>query len=1067
MKADVAVTAERSAMTECLVHRLIEAQAEQTPDAVAVVWDGGTYTFRELDERATVLANLLVELGVRPERLVGVSMEPSPLLLVAMFAIWKAGGAYVPIDASLPRDVAEGMVSDAGVTLLICNGPVAVHLAGVRTIDLDGLDLSGPPTAVPSVEVLAANLAYCVFTSGSTGKPKLVAAAHASFANHGRALRDQLSLGPRDRSLQSTAMAFDAALEEILPAWLAGGAVVMPAQRKFTSRELTGLIERLSVTMVSLPSAYWHLWVDDLVTGAVRLPPSLRTVFIGGDKILVDKLAAWYRIPGAERINWVSDYGPTETSISVALHHPARDGIGGSDESDYALVSLGRAFAQAALYILDDELRPVPDGEPGDLWVGGPPVTRGYYGAPAMTADRYRPDPQGPPGARMYRTGDRAAYMPDGTLAFLGRSDRQVKIRGYRVELGQVESALHQLDGVKDAVAVVVDNPPMGSSLVAYVEAGPDVSEAEIRTRLVERLPESMLPSAIVLLDRIPRSPLNGKVSRAALPPIGKAIGEAIGTARAGRVDDAAMSTLERAVAMLVADVLGAPVRDRHENFFSIGGDSLQAMRILSRVAEVTGVALTFGQFRAAPHVAGIAASVTQLRGAGSAEQAIVPAAGRDEWQPASRGQQALWYLDQVHRGAPLYAIPVCYRIRGPLDIERLDAALTAIVARHEALRTVLVRKGGAVWQHVRPAGPVRTEVVRAEDFADAADRAQAAAGVPFDLGTGPLLRSCAFQLDDEWLWLLDVHHAVFDAWSLAVFWRELTALYEGRPLPDVAVQYADYVVWQQRWLAGPEAAAQRAYWSAQLDDAPAPAPVGAGRAVGTRVGTAGFALQLPPEAIDTAAVERVARECRSTPFAVLLASYFLALSRATGTDEPVVGLPVACRNRPGTENIIGYLVNTVAVRARLNRAMSFRDVVADVDAAMAEALTNQELPFVDAAEGASRSARAGDNPIFQAMFGFQSTPLDSLDGIAGLTIVEHFVHSGTAKAALTWTARHESTGLVGELEYAADAFDPESAARWQADLMATLDAALTGPDMAIATLLDGPRAVGQQVHGT
>jgi amino acid adenylation domain-containing protein len=1051
MKADSAVPGGRSAVTKYLVHRLIEAQAEQTPAAEAVVWDGGRYTFRELDQRATVLASLLVELGVRPERLVGVSMAPSPLLLVAMYAIWKAGGAYVPIDASLPRDVAEGMVSDAGVTILIGNGPVAVDLAGVRTVDLDGLDLSGPPTVGPSVDLLPANLAYCVFTSGSTGKPKLVAAAHASFANHALALRDQLSLGPQDRSLQSTAMAFDAALEEILPAWLAGGAVVMPTQRKFTSRELTSLIERLSVTMVSLPSAYWHLWVDDLVTGSVRLPPSLRTVFIGGDKILVAKLAAWYRIPGAERINWVSDYGPTETSISVALHHPARDGIGGSDDSDYALVSLGRAFAHAALYVLDDELRPVPDGEPGDLWVGGPPVTRGYYGAPAMTADRYRPDPQGAPGGRMYRTGDRAARAPNGTLSFLGRSDRQVKIRGYRVELGQVESVLHQLDGVKDAVAVVVDNPPMGSSLVAYVEAGPGVSETGIRTRLAERLPESMLPTAIVLLDKIPRSPLNGKVSRAALPPIGRT--------RAGRLDDAAMTTLERAVAMVVTDVLGAPVSDRHENFFSVGGDSLQGMQVLSRVAEMTGVALTFEQFRAAPHVAGIAASVTRLRGSGAAVQAIVPAAGRGEWQPASRGQQALWYLDQVHRGAPVYAIPVCYRMHGPLDIDRLDAALTAIVARHEALRTVLVQQGGTVWQHVRPARPVRTEVVRAEDFADAAGRAQDAAGVPFDLATGPLLRSSAFQFDGEWLWLLDVHHAVFDAWSLAVFWRELTALYEGRPLPDVAVQYADYVVWQQRWLAGPEAAAQRAYWSARLTDAPAPAPWGAGRAVGARVGTAGFALQLPPAAIDTAAVERLARECRSTPFTVLLASFFLALSRAIGTDELVVGLPVACRNRPGTEHIIGYLVNTVAVRTRLTRTMSFRDVVADVDAAMTEALTNQDLPFADVADGAPRGARAGDNPILQAMFGFQSTPLDSLDGIAGLDIVEYFVHSGTAKTALTWTARYESTGLVGEIEYAADVFDTESAARWRADLMATLNAALSEPDQPVGRLLDRSRA--------
>lgn len=1033
-------------MTDRLVHRLIEARVEQTPDAVAVASDEGNYTFRELDQQAARLADLLVERGVRPERLVGVSMEPSPLLLIAMLAIWKAGGVYVPIDPSLPCEVAQGMVANAGVTLLVANGPVAVRLPDDQTIDLDGLDLSGRPVVAPPVEMVAGNLAYCVFTSGSTGRPKLVAVAHASFANHGEALREQLSLGPQDRVLQSTPIAFDAALEEILPTWLAGAAVVMPSQRKFTSRELTDLIERLSITMVSLPSAYWHLWVEDLTTGTVQLPPCLRTVFIGGDKILVDRLAAWYRIPGAERINWVSDYGPTETSISVALHHPARDGFGSSDGAEYALVSLGRPFAQAAFYILGADLRPVADGVPGDLWVGGPPLARGYYGAPAITADRFRPDPQGPPGARMYQTGDRAVRMPDGTYSFLGRSDRQVKIRGHRVELGQVESALHHLAGVRDAVVVVADDPPFGSFLVAYVEARPGMTETEVRAGLAERLPEAMLPRAIAMMDKIPRSPLSGKIARAALPPIGRT-----GTAR---TDDATMTTLERAVAVLVNDVLEAPVSDRHEDFFAAGGDSLRGMQVLNRVAEVTGVALTFEQLRAAPHVAGIAAQVTRQRGNGAADAIIAPVADRGSRQPASRSQQALWFLDQVHRGRPVYAIPVCYRIRGPLDLERLDAGVSAILARHEALRTVLEPQGGQVRQHIKPAEPIRSQTFSVADLADATRHAQRAAEEPFDLINGPLLRSSCFQIgDDECLWLLNVHHAVFDAWSLAVFWRELTALYEGRSLPDVTLQYADYVVWQQRWLQGPEAATQRAYWHARLADAPAPTELGVRRAHGAHVGVEGFALPLPEGGMDAAAVERVARDCRSTPFVVLLAALFVTLRRTAGTDDPVVGVPVACRNRPGTEDLIGYLVNTVVLRSRVTGAMCFRDVVAGIDAAMAEALTNQDLPFIDAVGAVSRSGRSGENPIFHAMFAFQSTPLDGLDGIADLEIVEHFIHSRTAKTTLTWTTRQEATGLVGEIEYATDRFDPTSAGRWQAELLATLDAALARPDMPIDKL--------------
>ncbi|MGH3939862.1 MAG: amino acid adenylation domain-containing protein [Pseudonocardiaceae bacterium] len=1038
---------------ERLAHRVVDAQASRTPEAVAVVWDGGTLTYRELDESANRLASLLVAHGVGPERLVGVSMDPSPMLLVTMLATWKAGGVYVPIDPSLPRDVAEGMLADARARLLVRNGPVAVGSSDVEMIDLDGLDLSDRPKTAPEVVIDPANLAYCVFTSGSTGRPKPVAVTHTTFTNHGPALRDQLGLGPRDRVLQSTPIAFDAALEEILPAWAAGAAVVMPAGRRFTSWELTELIDRLGVTMVSLPSAFWHQWVDDLTAGLVVLPASLRVVFIGGDKILLDKLAAWYRVPGAERINWVSDYGPTETTISVALHHPAVDGLGSSESSDssgYALVPIGRPFAQAEISIRDSDLRPVPDGEPGDLWVGGPVLARGYHASPALTAERFRPDPQGAAGARMYHTGDRAVRMPDGILVFLGRSDRQVKIRGQRVEPGQVESALHRSAGVKDAVVVVRDDPTFGSSLVAYVEAEPGVSEETIRADLALRLPEAMVPRAIVLLERIPRSPLNGKIARSALPPI-----ESIRADGTGEADDTdAMTTLERVIALLVGDVLDVAPSHRHDDFFAAGGDSLRALQVLNRVAEVTGVALTFEQLRSAPHVAGIAALVRQAHARGGAYEAIEPTAGHGARHPASRAQQALWFLDQVHRGAPLYAIPVCYRIRGPLDLGRLDAALTAIVARHDALRTVLEVRDGKVWQRVQPAQPVETEVTAAVDLGDASRRAQEAAEKPFDLTAGPLLRSSCFRLDEqECLWLLNVHHAVFDAWSLGVFWRELTALYAGRSLPDVRTQYADYSAWQERWLHGQEAGEQRAYWRARLaGDVPA-IELGSRHPASGRVGSEGFALELPSDAFDPAAVERLARGCGTTPFVVLLAAFCMTLRRTSGGDEVVVGVPVACRNRPDTEDLIGYLVNTVALRMRFSAGMLFRNVIARADEALAEALTHQELPFADAVDGVARSARPGENPLFQAMFTFQSTPLDGLDGIEGLDIVEQFVHSRTAKTALTWSTRQDASGLAGEIEYASDRFDQTSAKHWRDVLLALLGAALAQPDALIDEL--------------
>ncbi|MFE9602466.1 amino acid adenylation domain-containing protein [Streptomyces hokutonensis] len=1029
------------------IHQLYEAQAALTPDAVAVAWDDGTLTYRELDERANRFAAMLVGAGVRPERLVGVIMEPSPLLLVTMLGIWKAGGVYVPVDPSLPRGVAEGMLTDAGVVLLVRDGQTTVAPDGAPVVDVDTLDLAGRPAASPAVAVDPANLAYCVFTSGSTGKPKLVAVQHASFANHAVSLRDELKIGAADRVLQSTAIAFDAALEEILPAWAAGGAVVVPDRRQFTSVEFTDLIDRLAVTMVSLPSAYWHQWVDDLTAGLVSLPPSLRIVFIGGDKIFVDKLRAWYRVPGAEAVDWVSDYGPTETTISVLLHRPTpEEKTSDGDPDDYALVPIGYSFASSAIYILDDDLQPVPDGEPGDLWVGGPPVSRGYYGNPVVTAERYLPDPQGPPGSRMYRTGDRGSRRPDGTLVFLGRSDRQVKIRGYRVEPGQVESAVMRCAGVRDAVVIAVADPPFGSRLVAYVEAEDGGSEAVIRAELGGRLNAAMMPQTFVMMDRIPRSPLNGKVARSALPPVPAGPG-----APAARADGPRMTTLERVLGTLGGDVLGTAPLPPDDDFFAAGGDSLRGLQLLSRVTEVTGVALSFAQLRAASSVAGIAALVKgeHERGA-STVASVVPSGERGERRPAARGQQALWFLDQVHRGAPTYAIPVAYRIRGPLDMERLDAAVTAVVGRHEALRTVFETGEGKVWQRIQPPAAVHTVVTEVADLDEAVRSAQQEARRPFDLAQGPLLRSTCYRVDaEEHLWLLNVHHTVFDAWSLAVFWREFVALYTGKPLSEPAIQYTDYVVWQERWLRGAEAQEQRAYWRARLAGAPPAAEVGARRegAGAGRIGTDGFALPLPDDAVDPAALDQLGRSCGTTAFVVLLAAFFTALHRTDGAPEVAVGVPVACRNRAGTEDLIGYLVNTVVLRMRFTEGMSFRELVARTDEVLAEALTRQELPFADAVEAAAQSTDAGQNPLFQAIFSLQSTPLDDSGDIEGLEISEVFVHSGTAKVALSWAARQTATGWTGEVEYAADRFDQASAQQWQQHLWTLLGAGLADPD--------------------
>ncbi|WP_432056827.1 amino acid adenylation domain-containing protein [Streptomyces sp. bgisy022] len=1027
-------------MTHPCVHRLIEAQAARTPDAPAVVSRAGVLTYARLDGRATRLAALLAARGVRPEVRVGLAVDQSERWLITLLALWKAGGVYVPLDGALPAGPAAAMLADAGVELLLHSGdgpvPAASGVPIVELADLDGAE----PSASARATVRPDNLAYCMFTSGSTGRPKPVGVPHSALAAHATAIRAELGLRPADRVLQFTSMVIDASLEEVLPVWLAGGTAVLPDGPRPTSVELTALIEERGVTVVSLPTAYWHQWTDDLRDGVVTLPASLRTVFVGGDKIRMDKFAAWAEVVGSHPVRFVADYGPTETTISCTTYWPDPDDL----PDGVSAMPIGRPLPGVSVRLLDEDLEPVTGEEPGDVWVAGTGLARGYLGAPAATADRFWPDPFGPPGTRMYRTGDRAARLPDGNLQFLGRSDRQVKIRGHRIEPGQVENALRACPGVRDAFVTPADDPVAGVRLIGYVETEPGPGTQDVlRAELAKRLPAVMVPGTLVLLDRIPRSPLSGKVIPADLPTPSPDV--------AGQSAPVSGTAEEDLVAGLVADVLGrAPGAD--EDFFAAGGDSLRGLQLLSRIAQATGAALTFDQLRSAPTVTALAALVGGARGRAPGTDAVTPAGEHGEWRPTSRGQAALWYLDRLHQGAASYSVPLGYRISGPLDVDRMDAALTELTARHESLRTVLVEHEGCVRARLLPPAPVRTRVTEVPDLAAATRRAEADAARPFDLSAGPMLRSSCYRMDDgHHLWLLNVHHSAFDAWSLGVFWREFAALYQGHRLPPPAVRYADYVAWQERWLASEEAAEQRRYWSERLSgEAPAVEP---GRPTGVP-GQAGFSLPLRLGRTGPARLEDVARACGSTPFGVLLAAFFATLHRMNrDVDDIVVGVPMAGRSRAGTEDLIGYVVNTVPVRMSFTPGMTFRELVERTDSTLTEALSRQELPFSEMTEGITQGGDGAENPVFQTMFVLQSTPVDDGGAIDGLEVTEHLVHSGTAKMALTCTLRLDDEGVTGEVEYAARRFDRPSAERWQDALVTLLESALALPSTRLAEL--------------
>lgn len=1007
------------------VHELFEAQVSRSPRATAIIADDELLSYDELNRRSNQLAHHLIALGARPETIVGLWLDRTPATLVAMLAIWKAGAAYLPLDPVFPLDRLETVIAEAQPAFVINPGRQACHLAGAHVVAvasdrpvIERLSAENPITAV-----CPENLAYCVYTSGTTGTPKGVAVPGSNLVNQTTYLTRALRVQPGDRVLQFTSIAMDAALQEILPAWLGGGTLVLQSERVPSIRAFMRLLDDREVSVVSVPSSYWHLWVDELVRVPAQRPRSLRMVFVGGERILADKLRQWRALRWGTEVQWLADYGPAETTLSCMTYT-------GPPEDEWENVPLGRPIVNMEIYVLDEELEPVLPAAIGELYIAGVGVARGYLHRPDLTAERFLCNPFGTPGSRMYKTGDLGYELPDGRIQFVGRIDDQVKINGLRVELGDVQSALLRCKGVRDAAVDACEVVPGERRLVGYVVAD-RFSETEIRTQLGKLLPGGMVPSVLEEVTELHRSPVSGKLDRSKLPlPAARMndVGPALPT-------DA--SQLEQSVAALFAEAIGRPLASRDEDFFVAGGDSLRAVRLLGRLSTLTGVELTFVEFARAPTLRSLASlvataprrSCTEI--GGMTRRRLSDESGVSR-RRASRAQQRLWFLDRLHPGAPVYSIPLAYRIRGALSLDKLNDALTTIVARHEALRTVLVEHDGLLWQEIAPALPIRAQLLQAQDSAEALRLANDAAATPFDLTRGPLFRSsCIRVAADDWLLLLNVHHAMFDVWSLAIFWRELRALYAGLSLSPVAFQYGDYSQWQGEWLQSEEATAQQAFWRDQLaGDLPL-------LSLNRRM--RGDGSTFPRGAIENLLLDRevrrevsgLARRSGTTEFAVLLTAFLTTLYRYTRQEQIIVGVPVACRSRAETEGVIGYFTNTVALRLFFSPGLTFAALLAETSKAVSEAMTRQELPFDSVVDSLVLSRQAQTSPVFQAIFVFQDTPVDEAPALQGLDIEEVVVHSGTAKFDLTCAIRSASSGFTGELEYALGAFDRPNALRF------------------------------------
>ncbi|MDB4950669.1 MAG: tycC1, partial [Gemmatimonadetes bacterium] len=1031
------------AADEGSVHAAFEAQAACTPNAPALVFRGEAIDYRELNERANRLARHLARLGVGPDARVGVCLERSPELVVALLAVLKAGGAYVPLDPGYPAERLEFMLADAGVGLLVSRTRLLDRLpAGRETVDLDRLSdvLRAEDPSNLAVSVTGENLVYVLYTSGSTGLPKGTEVPHRAIPGFFPAV-DPAGPGADTVLLQHSSTSWDALTLELWPALLRGGTCVLFDGPSATPAELGEAVRDHGVNTLWLTAAYFNALVDtapDALTG-------VRTAMVGGEAVSAAHVRAAQRRHPTLRI--VNGYGPSECTVFCAAHEVGALG------DDATTIPIGRPVGDRRVYVLDAGLNPVPVGIPGELYVGGPAVARGYLGRPRLTAERFVPDPfGGGAGARLYRTGDRASWRADGTLEFRGRIDEtQVKIRGFRIEPGEVEAALRRAEGVDDCAVVARDDAGGEKRLVAYVVggAGPDALRAHLRAGL----PEYMQPGAIVHLDRLPLTP-HGKLDRRALP--------APEPAPADEAYAAPRTEVEAALAAIWEEVLR---RDRvgvHDDFFALGGHSLMAMRVVSRVGQALGVELPMRALFEHPTVAGLAECVGTPAGGAAPRVARVE---RGSAVPLSFAQERLWFLDRMEPGNAFYNEPAGLRLSGALDAGALEHALGEVVRRHEALRTTFRETGGVPAQVVAPfAGfPLPAEDLSAlpasEREAELWRIAGRVAADAFDLAAGPLVRARLLRLaDEEHVLLLCIHHVVVDGWSMGVLFRELSALYGAfrdgypSPLPELAGRYADYAVWQRAHLAGGVLDRHLAWWRERLAGAPALLELPADH---PRPAVQTYRGAREPVALSAELVERLralGRREGATLYMVLLAAFQVLLAKYGAGEDVVVGSPVAGRTRREVEDLIGLFVNSLALRTDLSGNPGFRSLLRRVRETVLGAYEHQEVPFEKVVAELHPERSLAHAPVFQVMLALDDGQAP-FDGIEGIRAEQLAVDSGSVKLDLTLSLFTHADGVRGAMAYASDLFDRATVRRMLGHLERLLERVAETPDARISEL--------------
>ncbi|MGE6762903.1 amino acid adenylation domain-containing protein [Corallococcus interemptor] len=1037
---------------QAFVHTLVAAQAQATPDAVALRSGDVTLTYQQLIQRAHQVAHGLKQQGVTAGSLVGLFTNRGADMVVGLLGILEAGAGYVPLDPGFPPERLAFMVEDAKLSTILTQQALVASLPSTSVKPLLIEDTaSQPESALPAQDVSPEAVAYVIYTSGSTGKPKGVRVPHRAVVNFLSTMQEAPGLGAQDVLLAVTTLSFDiAVLELLLP--LTTGAQVVLASRDTASDGslLKAALEANAVTTMQATPSTWRL----LLEAGWQPRPGFKAL-VGGEALPRELAEALLARVGSL---W-NMYGPTETTVWSTTWRV---------QPPLSSIRIGRPIANTQLYLLDAHLAPVPVGVAGELYIGGDGVTLGYLHRPELTQERFLPNPFRA-GERMYRTGDLARWLADGTVEYLGRNDSQVKLRGFRIEMGEVEAALASHPSLAQAVALVREDRPGDRRLVAYLIARPGQTipaDEALRAHLKQGLPEYMVPQHFVALPALPLTP-NGKVDRKALP-----------SPQVESQEDAYVAPrdeTEQKLAAIFADVLGLRRVSVTADFFRLGGHSLLASQALTRASRDLDVSLTLRRMFEAPTVEKLARLVRGDDGATSPAQRISPRAGTAP-APLSLMQQRLWFLEQLNPGTAVYNLPSAFRLHGALDVGALRFSFNKLLERQSALRTFVRWDEGTPVQHVAPSLTVELEPVDLESVPantreeDLLRRLQALADESIPITAAPLFRLTLFRLGaHEHVLFFMPHHLIWDGWSFDVFLRELDVIYSALTrgqeprLPALPIQYADFTEWHRDWLQGEELERQARYWKGKLSgnlpalelptDKPRPAQMS------LQGGTEPFVLT----AAEVDALTKLGRESNATLYMVLLTAFKTLLHRYSGQEDLVVGTPIRGRSHPEVEDLLGFFVNTLVLRTQLSPELTFRQLLERVRTTCMEAFGHQDMPIELLMQQLGVQRDLSRTPLFQTFFTFQDVR-NRGSKLGDLTYGQVHVHAHATPLDLSFWVKETANGIVGGMDYNTDLFERDTVVRMLEQIRTLLRAAVSDAEVPVSRLPLLPESEKQRV---